>query len=355
MIHPIAYSRADSVDDADRQLSSPGAAPLGGGTDLVVSIREHIARPETLVDLTRIPDARAVTTTEDGGLRIGGAARLNDLARHDLVRRRFPMLAEACESVGTPALRTMGTIAGNLCQRPRCWYLRSGFSCHKSGGDTCPAVAGENQYHAIFGGGPCYIVHPSDVAVALTALEAVVEVRGGSGAQPNGAVAGDSEAPGRASSSTETTGVRHVPIDQFYLLPSERLDAETVLAPGEYVSAIEVPGASAGGVQFYEKVMQRAGWDFALVSLAAVKRRDGEVRLVLGGVAPKPWRVSESVEEDVASGGLGEDDIATLAERAMYDARPLSKNGYKVEVAGAVLRRGIERIVLGGERPADRG
>ena len=162
-------------------------------------------------------------------------------------------------------------------------------------------------------------MHPSDPAVALTALEAEVEIRGRS-------------------------GVRRVPIADFYVLPSERLDHETVLGAGEYVSAVEIPGASAGGVQWYEKVMQRAAWDFALVSLAAVRRQDGGVRLVLGGVAPKPWRVAESVEEDVAVGGLSEDDIATLAERALYDARPLAKNGYKVEIAGALLRRAIEKI-----------
>jgi xanthine dehydrogenase YagS FAD-binding subunit len=136
-----------------------------------------------------------------------------------------------------------------------------------------------------------------------------------------------------------------MPIAEFFVLPSERLDLETVLGAGEYVSAVEIPGRSAGGVQFYEKVMQRAGWDFALVSLAALKRRDGEVRLVLGGVAPKPWRVSESVEEDVSVGGLSDDDIPTLAERALYDARPLGKNGYKVEMAMAALRRGIEELL----------
>jgi xanthine dehydrogenase YagS FAD-binding subunit len=323
MINQFAYSRASSSEDADRRLAEAGAAPLGGGTDLVVCIREHLARPDTLVDLTRIPGARDVTSLEDGGLRIGGSARLAQLARDPLVRDRFPALFQACESVGTPALRTMGTIAGNLCQRPRCWYLRSGFSCHKNGGESCPAASGENQYHAIFGGGPCYIVHPSDAAVALTALEAEVEVRGGASA----------------------AGVRRVPIAGFFVLPSERLDHETVLGQGEYVSAVEIPGQSAGGVQWFEKVMQRAAWDFALVSLAAVRRNDGGVRLVLGGVAPKPWRVAESVEEDVAVGGLSEDDIATLAERAMYDARPLAKNGYKVEMAGAVLRRGIARIL----------
>ena len=327
MIHHFAYSQASTDDDAERQLSAAGAVPLGGGTDLLVSIREDLARPDTLVDLTRIPDGRTITERADGGVRIGGAVRLAHLVRNALARDRFPALVKACESVGTPALRTMGTIAGNLCQRPRCWYLRSGFTCHKNGGDSCPAASGENQYHAILGGGPCYIVHPSDAAVALTALEAIVEVRGRLG------VGGDST-------------VRQVPIAEFFVLPSERLDQETILEPGEYVSAVEVPGRSAGGVQWFEKVMQRAAWDFALVSLAAVRRADGEVRLVLGGVGPKPWRVSESVEEDVSVGGLTEDDIATLAERAMYDARPLSKNGYKVEMAAAVLRRGIKAVLV---------
>jgi xanthine dehydrogenase YagS FAD-binding subunit len=215
----------------------------------------------------------------------------------------------------------MGTIAGNLCQRPRCWYLRSGASCHKNGGDSCPAASGENQYHAIFAGGPCYIVHPSDAAVALTALEATIEISGTKGA------------------------VRRVPIAEFFLLPSQRIDRETVLEAGEFVTAIDLPARSAGGVQLYEKVMQRAAWDFALLSLAALRRDDGAVRLVFGGVAPVPWRVSESVEEDIASGGLTDDDIATLAERAMYDAKPLGKNGYKVDMAAAVLRRGIGKLV----------
>ncbi len=330
MIHRFSYSQPATSADADRQLSAGNSAPLGGGTDLMVSIREDLERPHVLVDLTRIPDARTITVGSDGGVRIGGAVRLAHLVRNDVVRDRFPALIQACESVGTPALRTMGTIAGNLCQRPRCWYLRSGFACHKHGGDSCPAAAGENQYHAIFGGGPCYIVHPSDPAVVLTALEAEVEVRGGS-AGSGGADAG--------------SRVRRVPIGEFFVLPSERLDRETVLEPGEYVSAVEIPGSSAGGVQYFEKVMQRGAWDFALVSLAAVRRTNGDVRLVLGGVAPKPWRASESVEEDVSVGGLTDDDIATLAERAMYDARPLPKNAYKVEIAAALLRRGIAKLL----------
>jgi xanthine dehydrogenase YagS FAD-binding subunit len=198
--------------------------------------------------------------------------------------------------------------------------LRRGISCYKSGGDSCPAKDGENQYHAILDGGPCYIVHPSDPAVALTALDAVVEIVGG-------------------------TATRRVPIAEFYVLPTERLDRETVLAAGEYVGAIEIPASSANGVQKYTKLMQRGAWDFALVSCAATRRVSGDIRIVLGGVAPRPWRVPESLEEDVAAGGLEEDTIAIVAERALYDAKPLGSNAYKVKLAETLIRRSIAELL----------
>jgi xanthine dehydrogenase YagS FAD-binding subunit len=321
-MHPFAYHSADSLADAVRSLADAGTAPLGGGTDLLVLIEEGLATPDVLVDLRRLPGARGVTVEPDGAVRVGGATRLNDLVQNAIIRGRFPALAQACEAVGTPALRNMGTIGGNLCQRPRCWYFRRNIRCHKNGGDSCPAVDGENQYLAILGGGPCYIVHPSDPAVALTALDARVEVTG----------------PG---------GSCWVEIDRFYNLPRQRMEHETVLERSEFVTAIALPPESMGGVQRYYKVMQRGAWDFALVSLAAVKRLDGEVRLVLGGVAPRPWRVTSSVEEDVSTGGLDDDAIETLAGRALIDAEPLSKNGYKVELAASLLREAMAE--LGGE------
>lgn len=292
---------------------------LGGGTDLLVTIAEHLASPETLVDLRAIPQGDEIRLTESGGVRIGAAARIAEIGKHPIIRERYAALAEACDVVATPALRHMGTIGGNLCQRPRCWYYRRGISCYKNGGSTCPAVAGENHYLGILEGGPCHIVHPSDPAVALTALDATIEI-------------------------ASRNGVRRVPIAEFYVLPSERMDHETVLEPGEFVSAIELDEAAAAGAQSYHKLMQRETWDFALVSIAAVKRRDGEVRLVLGGVAPRPWRVSSSVEEDVASGGLDEDTVGILAERALYDARPMSGNGYKVELAASLLRDAMREL-----------
>jgi xanthine dehydrogenase YagS FAD-binding subunit len=320
-VHPFAYHAADSVADAIRQLADAGTMPLGGGTDLLVLIDEGLATPNVLVDLRRIPDARGVTIEADDVVRIGAATRVSDLAEHATIRERFPALVQACAVVGTPALRNMGTIGGNLCQRPRCWYFRRKIHCYKNGGSSCPAVDGENQYLAILGGGPCYIVHPSDPAVALTALDARIEITG----------------PG---------GSYWVDIDQFYHLPRERIDHETILEHSELVTAVAIPAESSGGVQRYRKLMQRGSWDFALVSLAAVKRRDGGVRLVLGGVAPRPWRVTSSVEEDVSSGGLDDDAIETLATRALIDAAPLSKNGYKVELAASLLRQAM--IELGG-------
>ncbi|HEX6058444.1 MAG TPA: FAD binding domain-containing protein [Gemmatimonadaceae bacterium] len=319
-IHPFAYHAARSLDDAAARLHEPGAMALGGGTDLLVLVEEGLARPERLVDLRRIPGSRGIERLPDGAIRIGASARIDEIARSELVRETIPALAEACEAVGTPALRAMGTIGGNLCQRPRCWYFRRGIPCLKNGGETCPAVEGENQYLAILEGGPCHIVHPSDPAVALTALEAVVEVAGG------------------------RDGTRRVPVADFFVLPAERLDAETVLAPGELVAAVEIP-AGASGVQRYHKLMQRDAWDFALVSLAAARRENGDVRLVLGGVAPRPYRVNTSIEEDVASGNLDEQDVATLADRALYDARPLSRNAYKLDLAAALLRRGIGELL----------
>jgi xanthine dehydrogenase YagS FAD-binding subunit len=196
--------------------------------------------------------------------------------------------------------------------------LRGRVPCLKNGGESCPAVTGDNQFHAILDGGPCWIVHPSDAAVALTALEAMVEIHG----------------PGTR---------RLVPISELYVLPAERLDSETVLGPGELITAVELSAAAAGGLQRFDKIPRADSWD-ALVSLAAVKRRDGEVRLVLGGVAPRPYRVYQSIEEDAAVGDLADDDVETLADRALYDARPLDKNGHKIDLATTLLKQAISEL-----------
>ena len=314
------YERAVSVDDAVTRLQRPDALALGGGTDLLVLVREGLAHPSVVVDVRAIAGG-ALITRHDSHVSIGAAAAIADIAAHPLIRAEWRALADACSAVGTPALRNMGTIGGNLCQRPRCWYYRRRIPCLKNGGTNCPAREGENQYHAILGGGPCWIVHPSDPAVALTALDATVVIQSAGGLSE-----------------------RSVPIGRFFVTPAERLDSETVLQAGELITEIRLPLESAGGIQRYFKLMQRGGWDFALVSLAAAKRMSGDVRLVLGGVAPVPWPVAESVEEDVAAGNLDDDAIASLAERALHDAQPLARNGYKVRLAATLLRRAIREL-----------
>lgn len=314
----FSYQRPTTFAEAAELLGDSDASPLGGGTDLLVSIAEGIAAPGTLVDLRSI-EGNDTIASQDAGMRIGAAVGVQQLARNPVVRLQYPALAQACDAVGSPALRNMGTIGGNLCQRPRCWYFRRGIPCLKNGGSGCPARDGENQYHAIMDGGPCFIVHPSDPAVALTALDAELEL-------------------------TSRDGTRTVRVSDFYLLPRERIERETVLRPGEMISAVSVPGTFSRGPQLFRKLIQRGAWDFALVSIAAARRQDGVVRIVLGGIAPRPWRVPESVEEDVASGGLDEDSIAALAERALYDAEPLSKNGYKVALAASLLRDAMREL-----------
>ena len=318
---PFAYHRAATLDDALARLAAPGHVAIGGGTDLLVTIEEGLANPAMVVDVRTLPESLGVTTT-DGDVRIGASVRLADVAAHELVRARYPALALACDQVGTPAIREMATLGGNLCQRPRCWYFRRNIPCLKNGGDSCPARDGENQHLAILEGGPCYIVHPSDPAVALVALDATIEIVGAGGR-------------------------REVAAGDFFVLPRERMERETVLLDGELVIGVRLPAEAAGGVQRYVKLMQREAWDFALVSLAAVRRADGDVRLVLGGVSPRPYRIYTSVEEEAMSGGLDEETIAALAERALLDAVPLSKNGYKLELAASLLRDAIRDLAVG--------
>jgi xanthine dehydrogenase YagS FAD-binding subunit len=312
----MEYVRAVDSDQATRLLAETGAAPLGGGTDLLVTIREGLSAPSRVVDLSDVPGFGMLDWRPDGSLRVGAGVRLSALAADDRIITSFPALAQACEAVGSPALRNMGTLGGNLCQRPRCWYFRSGVPCLKSGGDACPAVDGENRHLAILGGGPCHAIHPSDPAVALVALEARVHVAG-------------------------PWGERVVPVESFHVGPVDDARRETILEAGEFVLAVDISAEAAGGTQWFSKVIQRGAWDFALASIAVAKRPDGSVRLVLGGVAPTPWRVNPSVEEDVAAAPLSPDDLDALAERALHDARPLSQNGYKVDLAKALLREAM--------------
>ncbi len=316
----FTYLRPATLPDALAALADPGARAIGGGTDLLPCIDDGIASPARVVDVRDLPGARAIEVRPDGSARIGAGARIAEIAAHPGLQSRFPVLADAALSVGSPALRNMGTLGGNLGQRMRCWYLRGGTACFKNGGDSCAAYAGEHEYHGILPGGKCHAVHPSDPAVALEALDAHVVIAGANGAE------------------------RRCTIAALYEGAANDPEKEITLAPGELIVAVELPSAAADGKQHWEKVIQRGAWDFALVACAAVRRTDGSVRMALGGVGLGPWRIALSVEEDVASGGLDDDSLDALAERAMYDTAPLARNGYKVPLAQAVLRRAMRAL-----------
>lgn len=316
----FSYLHASTREEALAALAEPGNVPVGGGTDLVPLYEEGLLRPVRVVDARGIAGARDITRHADGACTIGMAVTVAELAAHADILAHFPLLAAACASVGTPALRNAGTIGGNLAQRHHCWYFRRDVGCFKRGGSSCAAVDGEHRYHGIVAAGTCRAVHPSDPAVALEALDAEVEI------------------------ASAKAGTRRVRIPELYAGAANDALKEAQLAPGELIVALHLPAAAADGAQHWEKVMQRGAWDFALVSCAGARRRDGSVRLVLGGVALAPWRVSDSVEEDVSVGALDEDSIDALVERAMYDVEPLADNGYKVQLAQAALKRTIQAL-----------
>jgi xanthine dehydrogenase YagS FAD-binding subunit len=316
----FSYEHATSRDAALARLAVPGVLPVAGGTDLVPCYEDGIVAPNAVVDVRGIPGLRDIARDAEGRISIGAAVTIAELAAHDVIRAQVPLLADACASAGTPALRNAGSLGGNLAQRHHCWYFRRGVGCFKRGGSQCAAVDGEHQYHGIIADGTCRAVHPSDPAVALLALGATAEL------------------------ARHGVANREIGIDALFEGAANDPAKEAQLLAGELVVAVHIPAAAAGGAQHWEKVMQRAAWDFALVSCAAARRADGTVRMAMGGLALGPWRVPLSVEEDVASGGLDEDSIDALVERAFYDAQPLANNGYKREMAQGVLKRAIQSL-----------
>src|SRR6516225_2156683 len=239
-----------SVPEAVKLLGQPGrgAAIVGGGSDLLGMVKEHLVQPDVLVNLKAIPSLDKITE-QSGEVRIGGLTTLSAIAESPLIRQRYKVLAEAAGSVGTPQIRNAGTIAGNVCQRPWCWYFRNGFPCYKNGGKTCFSVVGENEFHAIFGGGPSFIVHPSDTAPALVALDAKFRIAGPS-------------------------GERTVPAAEFFALPRVNAAKENVLANGEILAAIQLPRANRGLRSTYHKVLDREAWTHAMISAAIVLDMD---------------------------------------------------------------------------------
>ncbi|MYL99339.1 xanthine dehydrogenase family protein subunit M [Novosphingobium sp. FGD1] len=322
-MRPFRYSRAVDVADAVRLAGSPGARYLGGGTNLVDLMRETIEQPDALVDVTAMPGE--IEETPEGGLLIGAAVRNTALAEHPAVRTRYPVLSRAIVAGASAQIRNMATLGGNLLQRTRCAYFydNHGSRCNKrQPGQGCDALEGFHRNHAILGASAaCIAVHPSDMAVALAALDAVVHLQGRNGS------------------------VRSLPVTDLHRLPGERPDVDTLLEPGELITAIELPPLPATLRSTYRKVRDRSSYAFALVSVAAVLDiADGEirdVRIALGGVAHKPWRATRA--ESVLRGGSGTAAaFAAAADAELAEARPLPGNAFKIELARrtivAVLR-----------------
>ncbi|MGB7624386.1 MAG: xanthine dehydrogenase family protein subunit M [Terriglobia bacterium] len=317
-----------SLIQATTALSSkPDAWVIAGGIDLLGEMKNGIIEPRTLVNLKALPNLDYIKFSESDGLRIGAMTTLATIESHPEIRERFAVLSEAAHSVATPQIRNVGTLGGNLCQRPRCWYYRNPtFHCLKKGGKECFSVSGENKYNAILGGGPVYIVHPSDCAPALIALDAEVTLAG-------------------------PRGSRSIPLEKFFILPSENPLRENQLRPGEVVIEIHVPGARGVGSpspgvhrSLYLKVKERGAWDFALASAAvSMETHAGvcqTVCVVLGGVAPIPWRCPNA--EKICIGKRIDDALATEAGRAaVVNAVPLGKNDYKVDMAANLIKRAL--------------
>jgi xanthine dehydrogenase YagS FAD-binding subunit len=316
MLPTFSYVKPSSIGEAIRELSTPGARVHAGGTDLLGCLRDRVLTASKLVSLSGLAELHGVSELANGGLRIGALTTLAELAAHPVVQRRFHALAAAAGAAASPQLRNQGTVGGNLCQRPRCWYYRGDFNCARKGGDTCYAKEGENQLHAIFGGDVCVMVHPSDTAPALMALDASVRLVG----------------PG---------GARTVALDAFFVPPGKDHTRETVVEANELLTEILLPPPPAGAVSTYRKLRSRGAWDFALAGAAVVVGLNGKkiasARVVLSGVAPVPWRVP-AVEKELVGHELTDGRIELAAQQAGVGATPLSDNAYKVALArGAVM------------------
>lgn len=295
---------------------------LAGGTDLLDMLKERLVRPQRVINLKSIPGLNYIKN--GAGLEIGALTTIAEIAEHASVRKNFTVLAEAAESIATPQLRNMGTLGGNLCQRPRCWYFRAkDIVCIKKGGGKCYAVDGLNKYHCIFGGGPSFIVHPSDSAPALMALGATLEVLG-------------------------PQGKEEIALEDFYESPLDNIRREHILQPNQFITAVRVPQPALGTKSTYLKFREKQSLDFAIVSAAVVLQMEGKTcknaSVVLGGVAPLPWRATAS-ETELNGKVLSSEVIAKAANAAVADANPMSQNGYKIQLTKVMVKRALERLM----------
>jgi len=301
------------------QQEKKSAIVVGGGSEILQLMKERVITPDYVVNLKTIPGLNTVKE-ERGGFRIGALTTLVEIEEHPAVREKLLILSQAAGEAASPQIRNAGTIGGNLCQRPFCWYFRSAsFNCLRKGGQVCYSLAGDSRYHAILGGGPSFIVHPSDLAPVLVALNAQIKI-------------------------SNAAGDRVIPAEKFFVLPQVDFKHENILKPGDIVTEIFIPYPKAGSKGFYHKVRERLAWDHAIVSVATVVQTGGgtvrDARVVLGGVAPIPWRAPKA--EDFLRGKKLDESVADKAgEIALEGARPLKDNVYKVRLARSLVQRGL--------------
>ncbi len=329
------WANAATISEAVQLLNSApvgtdideSARPIAGGQDLLTTMKDYSTRPTRVVNLKNIRGLDTIQGNASAGLTIGALVTLTQLEEHPIVRPSFPGLAEAAHSIATPQIRNLGTVGGNLCQRPRCWYFRlEEVICLKKGGSECYAAKGENKYNAILGGGPSYIVHPSDLAPMLVALGASVSVVG-------------------------AEGKRVIPLDKFFTLPSEgSIRRENVLRNDEIITQILVPASPVAARSTYLKFKERESMDFALASVAAAVQLGAnntvaQCRIVLGGVAPIPWRATKA-EQFLAGKTLVGDVLQEAGKLALNGAEPLEKNAYKVPLTQTLVRRALAKVAM---------
>jgi xanthine dehydrogenase YagS FAD-binding subunit len=321
MIRNFAYAKAGSIAEAVKALNTKGAKLHAGGTDLLGCMRDEVFSVEKVVSIRGIKELKGVSMLSDGRLRIGALATIAEIAVNPSIAEKYAVLSQAAAAVGSPQLREQGTIGGNICQRPRCWYFRGDFHCARKGGDICYAMDGENQYHAIYGGGPCFFVHPSDTAAALVALQASLSIAG-------------------------PTGTKPVKLDAFFVDPGKDMLKENILGTNEMVTEIILPPVTGTMRSSYRKIRARGAWDFASASVAAVLQlQNGTVagaRIVLGGVGPYPWRV-QGAEKALVGKKIDDAVAAAAGEAATTGATALRDNAYKIDM----VRGAVEETILG--------
>jgi len=330
-LNDFQYVRTRTAQDALSAVTGKKhTAFLAGGTTLVDLMKLGVERPAELVDINALPLAK-IETLADGGVRIGAMARNSDVAHHELVRAKYPVLSEALLSGASPQLRNMATVGGNIMQRTRCYYFRDlSYACNKRlPGSGCPAIDGFNRIHAILGTSEsCIATHPSDMNVALVALDAVIRVQG-------------------------QKGERTIPFEEFHVEPGNTPQRENVLEPGELITAVDIPASPFAARSHYLKVRDRASYEFALASMGVCLEmnggRIGAARVAFGGVATKPWR-AHSVEKILQGQTPSEDLFARAARASIEGARPRGDNAFKVDLLQRAVVKALRTVTSAGGR-----